>query len=77
MNAAIDQAGRVAIPKPLRDRLGLRAGEVTVIADGAGVRIIPTAGDAVAEEGGRLVVPATGARIDDELVRLLRDSDQR
>lgn len=77
MRATIDKAGRVVIPKVLRDRLGLRPGEVQLIPDGSGVRIEPTAHEDVVEEGGRLVIPSSGTAIDDELVRVLRDADQR
>lgn len=77
MRATIDKAGRLVLPKVLRDRLGLSAGEVDVVADGAGLRIEPIAGDDVDEEDGRLVVPQSGTAIDDELVRALRDADQR
>jgi DNA-binding transcriptional regulator/RsmH inhibitor MraZ len=47
MRAPIDKAGRLAIPKELRDEVGLR-----------------------------LVIPAGGAAIDDDLVRSLRDAGQ-
>jgi AbrB family looped-hinge helix DNA binding protein len=76
MRATIDQAGRLVIPKSLRDRLGLRPGEVEVLAEGAGIRVEPIAGESLVERGGRLVIPAAGADIDDELVRTLRDADQ-
>jgi AbrB family looped-hinge helix DNA binding protein len=77
MRATIDKAGRLVIPKPLRDRVGLRPGEVEVTVDGAGLRVEPLAGDALEERGRRLVIPSAGAEIDDELVRSLRDAGQR
>jgi AbrB family looped-hinge helix DNA binding protein len=76
MRATIDQAGRLVIPKSLRDRLGLRPGEVEVLAEGAGIRVEPIAGESLVERGGRLVIPAAGTDIDDETVRSLRDADQ-
>ncbi|MDQ3973208.1 MAG: AbrB/MazE/SpoVT family DNA-binding domain-containing protein [Actinomycetota bacterium] len=77
MRTTIDRAGRIVIPKPLRDQLGLRPGEVEVTADGAGLRIEPVASDEVAEEGGRAVIPPCGAVLDDETVRALRDAGRR
>jgi AbrB family looped-hinge helix DNA binding protein len=77
MRTTIDAAGRVVIPKPLRDRLGLRPGEVELSADGAGVRIEPVIDDDVVEVDGLLVIPASGQVIDDDLVQALRDADQR
>jgi AbrB family looped-hinge helix DNA binding protein len=77
MRGTIDAAGRVVIPKPLRDRLGLRPGEVELIPDGTGVRIEPLARKDVVELRGRLVIPPADAPIDDDLVRALRDADQR
>ena len=65
------------IPKPLRDHLGLRPGEVEVTADGAGLRVEPLVEDSLDERDGRLVIPSSGAEIDDELVRSLRDAGQR
>ena len=64
------------IPQRLRDQLGLRAGPVDVIADGAGVRVEPLTADSSLEEG-RLVIPASGTVVDDDMVRSLRDADQR
>lgn len=77
MRATIDKAGRLVIPKSLRDHLGLRPGTVEVVAEGAGLRVEPLAGDTLDEREGRLVIPGAGVAIDDELVRSLRDAGQR
>lgn len=77
MRATIDKAGRLVIPKPLRDRVGLSPGVVEVVVDGAGLRVEPLADDALEKRGGRLVIPASGAVIDDDTVRSMRDGDQR
>lgn len=77
MRATIDRAGRLVIPKPLRDHLGLSPGLVDVVVDGAGLRVEPPAAEALEERGGRLVIPASGAAIDDDTVRSLRDADRR
>lgn len=77
MKATIDKAGRLVIPKPLRDRLGLRPGVVEVVTDGAALRVEPIAGEVLDERSGRLVIPPGGVAMDDEAVRVLRDADQR
>ena len=77
MRATIDGAGRLVIPKALRDRLGLVPGEVEVIPDGAGLHIEPLANDYLEDEDGLLVIPAADVTIGDDLVRTLRDADQR
>jgi AbrB family looped-hinge helix DNA binding protein len=77
MRATIDKAGRLVIPKRLRDHLGLRPGEVEVTADGAALRVEPLAGDSLDERDGRFVIRAGGAEINDEVVRSLRDAFQR
>lgn len=77
MRATIDKAGRLVIPKVLRDRLGLRPGRVDVVADGSGLRVEPIAGESLDERDGRLVIPPTGVSIDDEVVQMLRRADQR
>ena len=77
MRTTIDKAGRVVIPRPLRDLVGLSEGEVEISCDGAGIRIEPVAGGGLVEEGGRLVIPPGRAVVDDHAVRELRLGDQR
>ncbi|HYZ69877.1 MAG TPA: AbrB/MazE/SpoVT family DNA-binding domain-containing protein [Mycobacterium sp.] len=77
MRATIDKAGRLVIPKQLRDHLGLRPGEVEVTADGAGLRVEPLTDDSLEERDGLLVIPAAGLQITDDVVRSLRDASQR
>jgi bifunctional DNA-binding transcriptional regulator/antitoxin component of YhaV-PrlF toxin-antitoxin module len=83
MRATIDQAGRLVIPKQLRDHVGyglrpcrIRPGVVEVTADGSGLRIEVPAEDALVERHGRLVIGGGGVHIDDEMVRSLRDAGQ-
>jgi len=77
MRTSIDKAGRVVIPKPLRDGIGLVPGEVEMTIDGNGIRIEPLVLEGLVEQDGRLLIPASGTTIDDALVQALRDADQR
>jgi AbrB family looped-hinge helix DNA binding protein len=77
MRSTIDRAGRLVIPKVLRDSIGLVPGEVEITVDGAGLHIAPLAEDGLEDEDGLLVIPATDIEISDDLVRTLRDADQR
>lgn len=77
MRATIDKAGRLVIPKVLRDRLGLSPGEVEISADGSALRVEPIAGEGLARRSGRLVIPASGVALGDDDVRAMRDADQR
>jgi AbrB family looped-hinge helix DNA binding protein len=77
VRATIDKAGRLVIPKQLRDHIGLRPGEVEVTAEGTGLRVEPLVGESLDERDGRLVIPGAHAQIDDDLVRSLRDAGQR
>jgi AbrB family looped-hinge helix DNA binding protein len=77
MRTTIDKAGRMVIPRRLRQSIGLTdGGAVEVDLDGAGIRIQPVAGHELREEGGLLVIPATGAPVDDLLVKGLVDADR-
>ena len=50
MRTTIDKAGRLVIPRSLRERIGLGDGGVVELElDGAGVRIEPVAGTALRE----------------------------
>jgi len=53
MRATIDQAGRLVIPKAIRDRLGLGPGIVDVVVDGTGIRVEPIAGATLSERDAR------------------------
>lgn len=77
MRTTIDKAGRLVVPKSLRDRLGLGPGVVEVTAEGASLRVSPVADDELVVRSGRPIISGRGARIDDEFVRNLRDSDQK
>lgn len=77
MRTTIDKAGRLVIPKSLRDRLGLRPGEVEVTADGGALRVEPVATERLVEVSGRLTIPEVDVLITDDDVRTFRDSEQR
>jgi AbrB family looped-hinge helix DNA binding protein len=77
IKATIDKAGRLVIPKSLRDSVGLRPGVVEVRAEGTGIRVDVPAADTLEESDGRLVIPASGAGIDDDAVRSLRDAGRK
>jgi AbrB family looped-hinge helix DNA binding protein len=77
MRVTIDRAGRLVIPRSLRDRIGLvGGGEVEIELDGAAIRIEPVVGTELREDGGLLFIPTTGTPIDDTLVRELIDADR-
>ncbi|HEY8621468.1 MAG TPA: AbrB/MazE/SpoVT family DNA-binding domain-containing protein [Dermatophilaceae bacterium] len=76
MKATIDKAGRLVIPKALRDRLGLVSGDVDVFAEGAGLRIELVTTDHLVERDGHLLLPSGGAPLTDDDVRELRHADQ-
>ena len=77
MKTTIDKAGRLVIPRPLRDRIGLAdGGEVEVELDGAAIRIEPVSGGGLRDDGGLLVIPATGTPLTAATVRELLDADR-
>ena len=77
MRTTIDKAGRLVIPSAMRSRIGLAAGgEVDIEVDGAAIRIAPVVGSELRDDGGLLLIPATGISIDDNMVRELIDADR-
>jgi AbrB family looped-hinge helix DNA binding protein len=77
MRTTIDKAGRLVVPKELRDRIGLRPGEVDVVVDGAALRIEVVTQEHLVREEGRLVVAGTGEPLTDDVVEELRAADRR
>ncbi len=78
MKATFDSLGRIVVPKPLRDALGLLAGSTVDISRyGAGLQLVPTGRTArLVDESGALV--ATGeTTIDDDTVFGLIDAGRR
>ncbi len=78
METTIDSVGRIVVPKPLRDALGLVAGSAVDISRyGAGLQLVPAGRTArLVDESGALV--ATGdTLIDDDTVFGLIDAGRR
>ena len=78
MKTSIDAAGRVVVPKPLRDALGLTAGSTVDISRyGAGLTLLPVGPTArLVDESGVLV--ATGETgLDDQALFGLIDAGRR
>lgn len=78
MDTTIDSAGRIVVPKPLRDALGLTAGTAVDISSyGTGLTLIPRGRTArLIEEDGFLVAEG-GRTITDEDVFALIDASRR
>lgn len=77
MRTTIDKAGRLVIPRQIRERAGLAdGGEVDVELDGAAIRIAATNSNDLLEEDGFLVIPPTGSKLDDAAVREMIDVDR-
>ena len=78
MRATIDAVGRIVVPKPLRDALGLTPGATVDISRyGAGLQLVPSGRTArLVDEDGALV--ATGdTTLDDEQLFGLIDAGRR
>ena len=73
METTIDGAGRIVVPKQLREALGLGAGSrVDVSLYGAGLAVVPSGRTAqLVEEGGRLVARSQTVVTDDVVFRLI------
>ena len=75
MEAVIDQGGRVVLPKPLRDALGLLPGtKVDITPYGAGLQIVPAGRTARLVEEDGVLVAAGDTPIDDDVVFALIDA---
>jgi AbrB family looped-hinge helix DNA binding protein len=62
MKTRVDRAGRLVIPKELRDQFGLEAGtEVELIQVPDGITIVPTRSERRIVRRGRVVAMDTGA----------------
>jgi len=81
MKSAIDSAGRVVIPKPLRVRLGLDHGREVEIRERDGrieIEPAPVPMSLVRRRGGRVAVPAEALpRLTDEVVRATIERTRR
>ncbi len=78
MKAVVDAAGRILVPKPLREALGLRAGATVDISRyGSGLHLIPAGRTARLEEEDGVLVANGETRIDDEVVFRLIDSGRK
>lgn len=81
MVVSIDRAGRIVIPKDIRDRLAIGADtEVEIEVDGDAIRLIPvrSAGRRVVDvDGWPLIERGSGPLITDDDVQRWRDADRR
>ena len=78
MQVTIDKAGRVVIPKSVRDSLGLSPGTgLALVVDGLAIRLQPEARGRLVEQDGFLVIASTGTPITDDLIADLRRAGQR
>lgn len=78
METTVDSVGRIVVPKPLRDALGLLPGTtVDVTAYGAGLQVLPAGRTArIVEIDGGLAAEST-TTVTDEMVFVLIDSLRR
>jgi AbrB family looped-hinge helix DNA binding protein len=78
MEAIIDQAGRVVLPKPIRDALGLLPGtRVDISPYGAGAQILPAGRTARLVEEDGVLVAAGETQVDDDVVFALIDAGRK
>ena len=77
MRTTIDKAGRLVIPKALREQAGITAGEVEISLDGSAIRVESVAADELVEEDGLLLLTSGGPELDSDALRELRLADQR
>ena len=76
METTIDAAGRIVVPKALRDRLGLTPGSRVDISEyGPGLAVVPSGRTArIVDEDDRLVATGSSPLGDEELFALIDTS---
>jgi AbrB family looped-hinge helix DNA binding protein len=78
MEAVIDQAGRIVLPKAIRDALGLLPGtKVDISAYGAGVQLVPAGRTARLIEEDGVLVSAGETPVDDDMLFALIDAGRK
>jgi AbrB family looped-hinge helix DNA binding protein len=78
MEAVIDQAGRIVVPKSIRDALGLLPGtKVDITPYGAGAQLVPAGRTARLVEEGGVLVAAGDTPVDDDVVFALIDAGRK
>ena len=78
MEAVIDQAGRILLPKAIRDALGLLPGtKVDIPPYGAGVQLVPAGRTARLIEEDGVLVSAGETPVDDDMLFALIDAGRK
>ena len=78
MEATVDSVGRIVVPKPLRDALGLAPGTtVDITLYGAGLQLVPSGRMARLQEVDGSLVADSETVITDEDVFALLDAGRR
>jgi AbrB family looped-hinge helix DNA binding protein len=78
METVIDQAGRIVLPKPIRDALGLLPGtKVDISPYGAGAQVVPAGRTARLVEEDGVLVSAGDTPVDDGVVFALIDAGRK
>lgn len=78
METVIDQAGRIVLPKPIRDALGLLPGtKVDISPYGAGAQVVPAGRTARLVEEDGVLVSAGDTPVDDDVVFALLDGGRK
>ena len=77
MRTTIDKAGRLVVPKVLRDQIGLAPGEVDLVVDGTSLRIDVVYRDDLTIKADLAYLPQGGPGLSLDEIRELRFADQR
>ena len=78
MEAVVDQAGRIVLPKFIRDALGLLPGtKVDISPYGAGVQVVPAGRTARLVEEDGVLVSAGDTPVDDDILFSLIDAGRK